>query len=610
MPLIKLQFRPGINREVTPYSNQGGWFDCEKIRFRSGNPEQIGGWTRLSNTTFLGTCRALHAWATLSNDKYLGVGTDLKYYIYLNNVYYDITPLRLTTTLTNPFTAVNGSPTITVAHTAHGASANEFVTFSGATGLGGNITAGILNAEHSIQSVIDANSYTIIVGAVANATDVSGSPGGGTVTAAYEIPNSGYPLFEEGRIWGVDNFGEDLLFNVRGGGIYYWDASAVNPLLQRAVALNSLPGANKTPTVANQILVSDRDRHILAFGCDDEFTPGVQDPMLIRFSNQESLTDWESLPTNTAGSLRLGSGSEIITALETRQQTLVFTDTTLYALQFLGPPFTFGVNAISEAITIASPNAAVAVQDRVFWMGSDNFYVYDGAVSVLPCSVREFIFSLVVKSNTDKIFAGVNAAFSEVWWFFPGFGSLSGEPSRYVIYNYAENLWYYGTMRRGAWLDAGIFEHPVAASAVHVFFEQNRLYEHEDGVNNGEGAAPVAIDSFIRSSVLELGDGDQYMFVSRMIPDVDWPQDFRSDSFVDVGLRMYDYPAGDFFVQSGIGGYTYQRYYDHEAGVLYKPQLFYRLRGRSISFVLKANLLNTAWRLGSTRIDVRTDGRR
>ena len=611
MAFIKLQFRPGINREVTPYANQGGWYDCNNIRFRFGNPQQIGGWTRLTNTTFLGTCRSLHAWVTLTGNKYLGVGTDLKYYIYFNGSYYDITPIRLTATLTNPFTAVDGYDVITVTHTAHGASAREFVTFSGATGLGGNITAGVLNTEHIIESVIDANTYTIRVNAVATAADVAGSPGGGTVTAAYQIPNSGYPLFDGGDIWTSDNYGEDLLYNRRGGGIYYWDASAVNPLQQRGVALSSLPGATATPTIASQILVSDRDRHVIAFGCDDEFTPGVQDPMLIRFSSQESLTDWASTPTNTAGSLRLGSGSEIVTAVETRQQTLVFTDTTLYAMQFVGPPFTFGVNSISESITIASPNAACAVQDQVFWMGTDNFYVYNGAVSVLPCTVRDYVFSTLQRADINKVFSGVNAAFSEVWWFYPGLGSFSGDPDRYVIYNYAENIWYYGTgMRRGAWLDAGIFDYPIASTAVHVNFATNRLLEHEDGVNNGELSPAVAISSFIRSSVIELGDGYQYMFLSRVIPDVDWPQDFRGDSYVEIGLQMYDYPAGELFVQSGISGYSYQRYYDNEAGVLYQPELFYRLRGRSVSLVLKAELLNTAWRLGDTRIDVRTDGRK
>ena len=306
----------------------------------------------------------------------------------------------------------------------------------------------------------------------------------------------------------------------------------------------------------------------------------------------------------------MGSGSEIVCAVETRQQTVVFTDTTLYAMQFIGPPFTFGINAISESITIASSNAAVAVGDKVFWMGDDSFYAYDGAVSEIPCSVREYVFFTLSAADRHKVFAGVNSAFTEVWWFYPSLGSFSAEPDRYVIYNYGENSWYYGRLRRGAWLDRGIFDYPIASSAIHVFFEQNRLFEHENGTNNGDTSPASAIDSFIRSSVIEVGGGDSFMFVSRMLPDVDWSQNARQDSFVELGLRMFDSPAGSLFPQTGINGYTYQRFYDHQAGILFKPELYYRLRGRSVSLVLKANLLNTAWRMGDIRIDVRTDGRR
>ena len=424
MPLAKFQFRPGINREITNYSNEGGWFDGDKIRFRFGYPEKIGGWQRKSTKSFLGISRALHPWVTLSNDQYIGVGTSLKYYIERGGGFNDITPLRNTTAAGDvTFAATNGSSTLTVTDTNHGAVAGDFVTFSAAVSLGGNITAAVLNQEYEIDSIVNANSYTITARAVATVADITidgqytptpvvanssdSGDGGAAVVGAYQI-NVGLDTAVAGAGWGVgtwsrgawgsasnqpvvtnqlrlwshDNFGEDLLINVRDGGIYYWDSSA--GLSTRAVALNTLSGANATPTIAKQVLVSDRDRHVIAFGCDPQATPGVQDPLTIRFSSQESLTDWAATATNTAGELRLGSGSEIVRAVETRQQILVLTDTTLYSMQYLGPPFTFGVGSISENISILSPNAVVAVDDAVFWMGNSEFYAYSGRVENLP----------------------------------------------------------------------------------------------------------------------------------------------------------------------------------------------------------------------------------
>lgn len=623
MALTKLQFRPGINREITSYTNEGGWYDCDKIRFQKGFPEQIGGWQKLSNATFLGTCRSLHPWVALNRNSYLGVGTNLKYYIEFGGDFYDITPIRATVTLTNPFTATNGSNVLVVADTDHGAVTGDFVTFSGATGLGGNVSAAVLNQEYQV-TVVDSNSYTITLSVTANATDASGSPGGGSVTAAYQI-NVGLDTTVIGtgwgtdtwgsgawgeassapvvtstlRLWSADNYGEDLIYNVRDGGIYYWDASVANPLDQRGVALSSLAGANTTPTVAKQVLISDRDRHIIAFGCDDEFSIGTQDPMLIRFSSQESLIDWQTRPDNTAGSLRLGSGSEIVCAVETRQQVLVFTDTTLYAMQFLGPPYTFGVNTLSENITIMSPNAAVAVQDRVYWMGQNEFYAYTGAVNRQPCWVRDYVFGDIDKTQTEKIVAGVNSEHSEVWWFYPSING-GGLVDKYVVYNFSEDTWYYGTMARTAWLDRGVNEYPIAAGL------DGYLYEHENGINDGSVSPSVAIVSYVQSSPMDIGEGDQFSFISRMIPDVSFMNSTATVPKVQLTLSVRNFSDGTYFDS------TTQDYVKTQSVPVEQrtEQLFFRLRGRQMSFKISNVERNVRWRLGSPRVDMRTDGRR
>ena len=604
MPFIKLQFRPGINRDVTQYTNEGGWYSCDKIRFKDGFPQQLLGWTRLINSTYLGIPRTLHPWVNLDGDKYLAMGTSRKYYIVYNGAYYDITPVRATATLTNPFTATDGESTLLVADVAHGALLGDFVTFSGAVGLGGNVTAGVLNAEHAITEVLSPDSYRVTLSVTANATDAAASPGGGTVTAAYQINRDSKT--NPDRIWRQDNYGEDLIFNIRDGGIYYWDASAVNPLTQRGVELASLPGANKTPTIAKQVLISDRDRHVIAFGCDDEFSIGTQDPMLVRFSNQESVTDWESLPTNTAGSLRLGAGSEIICAVETRQQTLVFTDTTLHAMQFLGPPFTFGINVISEGITIMSPNAAVAVGDQVFWMGANSFYVYNGGTSTLPCTVKDIVFSesFMNRALAHLVVAGVNSAHSEVWWFYPSLFATDND--RYVVYNYEDNIWHYGTMDRSAWVDRGIFDYPIAAQARII--NERYLYEHEKGFTAGETSPASAVISFINSSPIEIAEGDQFMFVSRLVPDVDLTASLVSGNlrYVELGLGTANFP------RENTNPFSYQRFYDasNVSSPPYSGELFYRLRGRALVFGLRNSVANVFWRLGSPRVEVRTDGRR
>ena len=639
MPLSKLQFKPGVNREVTAYTNEGGWFDVDYVRFQKGFPEKIGGWQKRSANSFLGSCRALHPWVSLSLDQYLGVGTNLKYYIDEGGYYNDITPIRVTTSAGDvTFSATTGSSVITVSDTAHGAVVNDFVTFSGAASLGGNITADVLNQEYYITEVIDADSYTIAARAAdtsiaditvngqlapstVSATGSDSGNGGSSVIGAYQI-NTGLDIDISGagwgagtwsrgswssassdaivtntlRLWTHDNFGEDLLINVRDGGIYYWDQTGT--LSSRAVDITSLAGGTSVPTVAKQILVSDRDRHVLAFGCDTEPNPGVQDPLAIRFSSQESLTDWQTTANNTAGELRLGSGSEIVTALETRQQVLVFTDTTLYSMQFLGPPFTFGVSSLSENITIAGPNAAIAVDDNVFWMGQSEFYVYSGSVQRLPCMVRDYIFSDLNDGQIEKVNAALNTQHSEIWWFYPS--SNSDEVDKYVVYNYQEQVWYYGTFGRTAWIDRGIFDFPFAANV------DGFVYEHEIGFDDGTTDPVSAIPAYIQSSPIDIGDGEQFMFIRRMIPDVDFKNSTAILPETNITIDVKNAPDGtysssqtDVFVKTQAASVNART-----------EQLYFRLRGRQMRFKISSDELGVDWRLGSPRIDIRSDGRR
>ena len=632
MPLSKLQFKPGVNREITAYTNEGGWFDSDQVRFQKGFPEKIGGWQKRGIDNFLGTCRALHPWVALDRDQYMGVGTNLKYYIDRGGEYNDITPLRLTTAAGDvTFAATNGSSTLVVTDTAHGSVVNDFVTYSGAASLGGVITAGVLNQEYQITLIVNANSYHVTAraaGALINAPLVplpaNGSDsgnGGGSIVGKYQInvgldvtvraSGWGAGTWSRGawgsastdaivsntlRLWSHDNFGEDLLINVRDGGIYYWDETS--GLGTRAVDITSLSTLPSIPTVAKQILVSDRDRHVIAFGCDPESTPGVQDPLTIRFSTQESITDWAARADNTAGELRLGSGSEIVTAIETRQQILIMTDTTLYAMQYLGPPFTFGVTAISENITIAGPNAAIAVDDNVFWMGRSEFYIYSGAVQRLPCMVRDYVFSDLNDNQLEKINVALNTQHSEVWWFYPS--SNSEEVDKYVVYNYLEQVWYYGTFGRTAWVDRGIFDFPIAAN------NDGFLYEHELGFDDGTTNPSSAINAYIQSSPVDIGDGEQFMFIRKMIPDVDFKNSTAIIPETNITLDVKNAPDGTYSSsQTDAFVKTQAATVDNRT-----EQLYFRLRGRQMRFKIGSDELEVTWRLGSPRVDIRPDGRR
>lgn len=704
MPLTKLQFRPGINRETTSYSNEGGWFDMDKVRFRFGFPEKIGGWEKTSATYFLGTCRALHPWVALSGERYLGVGTHLKYYINEGGGYNDITPLRATTsagdvtfsasantlganvaigdtniTLTSSsgfpesgrikinseiitYAAVSGnilqgclrgqSSTTEAAHTSgdavlcatlivtdadHGVLENDFVTYSGAATLGGNITAAILNQEYQVVSKVNANSYLIDAREEASlpsittttgytptyvfaSTSDSGN-GGSSVVGAYQI-NTGLDTTIVGtgwgagtwsrgawgsaaslaasgqtlRIWSHDNFGEDLLINVRDAGIYYWDKT--NGMTNRAVAISDLVGANTAPTIAKKVLVSDRDRHVIAFGCDPQDNIGTQDPLLIRFSDQESITDWAATATNTAGDLRLGSGSEIVTAVETRQQVLVFTDVSLHAMQFLGPPFTFGINTVSENITIASPLSAIAIEDQVYWMGAEEFYVYSGNVQRLPCSVRDYVFSDINSDQLEKVTASTNTAFSEIWWFYPS--ASSTECDKYVVYNYQQQIWYYGSLNRTVWLDRGVESFPIAASTDHA------LYFHERGFDDGSTSPASAITAYIESSQMSMGEGDNFVFLRKLIPDLTFRDSTAAAPSATMTLEARNFPGGP-YLQTNSKTVTKTASVPVEQ---WTNQVNVRLRGRSFAFKIETTDTGVGWRLGSPRVEVQPDGMR
>ena len=704
MPLTKLQFRPGINRETTSYSNEGGWFDMDKVRFRFGYPEKIGGWIKQSTNTFLGSCRALHPWIALDGSNFLGVGTHLKYYINEGGAYNDITPIRFTTSAgdvtfsasantlsagidavvdTIPLTSTSGFPasgrvkidneiityalvsgnnltgcvrgvdntvaashassaavtcaTIIVTDPDHGALENDFVTYSGAATLGGAITADVLNQEYEVTYVINSSSYQIEARTVSTinsitttsginqtyvfATSADSGNGGSSVIGAYQINTgldttivgtgwgagtwsrgawgSGASLATSGqtlRIWSHDNFGEDLIINVRDGDIFYWDKT--NGLANRAVELASLAGASSAPTIAKQVMVSDRDRHVIAFGCDSELEPGVQDPLLIRFSDQENITQWQSRVDNTAGDLRIGSGSKIITAVETRQQILVFTDVSLHAMQFLGPPFTFGINAISENITIASPLAAIAVEDNVYWMGAEEFYAYGGAVQRIPCSVRDYVFTNINNDQLEKVTAGLNTAFSEVTWFYPS--ANSSENDSYVTYNYDQKIWYYGLMSRTCWLDRGVNNDPLAASSDHY------LYFQEIGFDDGSTSPATGITSYIESSQMDLGEGDQFAFMRRLIPDLTFRDSTSPSPQATMTLKVRNFPGGNYLSSDS-------RSVVKTASIpveQFTEQVFVRLRGRSFAFRIESEDTGVGWRLGSPRVDVRPDGRR
>jgi len=703
MPLTKLQFNPGINREITGYANEGGWFNCDKIRFRQGFPEKIGGWVKFSQQSLLGTTRAIHPWTALDGDEYIGFGTSLKYYVFGGSVFNDITPIRATstagavtfavgsTTLSAGMTASDtslsltsstnfpltggvikidseimsyssrsgttllgltrgisgttaashstsatvGSATIQVTQASNGVVVDDFVTFSGAASLGGNMTATVLNQEYQVTGVLSANVFTIsartvstissivVDGAIVQtyvfSTSSDSGAGGASTVGTYQI-NTGLETSVAGtgwgagpwsrggwgsaadttvpgaqlRIWSHDNYGENLIFNVRDGGVYYWDKDIA---FVRAVPIYTIVGAQSAPQVAKQVMISDNDRHVIAFGCDDEFNPGVMDPLLIRFSSQENFLEWRTLPTTTAGSLRIGSGSTVIQAVETKQQILIFTDSSLHSMQYLGPPFTFGINMLSDSISIAGPNVAVAAGESVFWMGQGEFYAYNGVVSQLPCTVKDYVFSDINIGQLDKVYSGVNPNFGEVWWFYPSLNS--NENDRYVIYNYQQNIWYIGTLVRTAWTHRNTGIYPVAAGT------DGYIYIQESGNDDGSTYPPTAVNAYVESSGQDIGDGDQFAFMWRMIPDITF-RNSTGSPMATFTIKSSNFPGAD-FSQSDSRVVAKTSSIPVEQ---FTNQVYIRIRGRSFAFRVESSDLGSAWRVGIPRIDVKTDGKR
>jgi len=629
MPYAKYIFKPGIDREGTDYSNEGGWYDANLVRFRKGRPEKIGGWAKNTLNTFLSTCRALHAWVNLELTKYLGLGTTWKYYVLQGNVFNDITPLRVTTSAGDvTFSASDGDATITVTDASHGAVANDFVTFSGAATLGGLITAEVLNQEYQIATVTNTNVYTIEAKdtdgdeVTANSSD-SGS-GGGSVVGAYQI-NVGLDVFVEGSGWGAGtwgagtfgsvsaisassqlrnwshgNFGEDLVLNPRGGGVYYWDQSG--GATTRAVAVSDLSGAILAPTIALQVLVSDIDRHVVCLGADpinsSNQRTSSSDPMFICWSDQENVTDWEPIATNTAGSLRLSSGSEIIGGLSSREEILIWTDTSMYSMSYIGPPFTFGVNLINQGVGLIGPKAAVNTPDGVYWMDRKGFYKYSGSVQLVPCSVHYYVFSDFNQGQYFQTFGFVNKQFNEVGWFYCSSGETTID--RYVVYNYAENTWTIGQLSRSAWMDEGIFESPIAT---YTTSNVGYLYDQETG-NDADGSPMDNV--YIQSSDFDMHpDGDYYTFIRKVIPDVKFTGNGGSDQTINFVLKSRNFP-GDSLTTDTTQTVTSTT-----------QRLDTRIRARQLAFRIESDddnsseiRLGVGWRLGDTRMDVKPDGRR
>ena len=622
MPLTKLLFKPGINREGTNYSNEGGWFDGDKIRFRSGYVERIGGWIKTGPTPFAGTCRKLHDFTTLASENLLFMGTNTKAYLEDSGALYDITPIRRTVTLgTNAFTTQNtGQGIINVADVGHGVKVGDYVTFSGTTAFDG-LTTGDLNKEQIVTEIVSGDIYKVNTGGACTSGSTTG--GGASIVAAYQInvglnntvlgPGWGagtWGRFTWGsgagslagqtlRLWFADDYGEDLLMNIADGTIYYWDASGT--VTTRAVPLTSLAGANEVPIIARKVLVSETDRHVLCFGANQIYT-SEQDPLLIRWSSQESVTDWVPTATNTAGDIRLSQGSEIITAVRTSRQILVWTDHSLHSVQFIGPPYTFGTALLGDNIRIAGPNVAIGVNDIVFWMGQENFYMYDGRIQSIPCSVRDYVFNDMNRNQSFKFHAGSLASQNEVWWYYCS--EDSEEIDRYVVYNYLENLWYYGILSRTAWNDraSGQRSYPQAASTDQF------LYNQENGLEDGSVSPAVAVDAHIQSADFDIGDGDNFMLIRRILPDLSFngsTADQPEVIFTMVARNYNGTGTNDGSVSGDVVRSTIL-----SGGLDYTDQVFMRLRGRQMALKVSNDTTGVKWRLGAPRLDMRPDGRR
>jgi hypothetical protein len=624
VPLQKLQFRPGVIKDVPAYTSTGGWYDCNLVRFRNGFPQPIGGWQKYADTQFNGICRDLIAWIALSGTDYIGLGTTTKYYLESGGSLVDITPIRDIETLTNPFAATNGSYVLTVTDIAHGCLDGDYVTFSGATSLGGNVTAAVLNREYTVTEVLSANTYTVTMSVAANSSD---SGGGGTVTAAYQI-NIGLDTQVGGvgwgagtwglgtwgtartistgnslRLWSSDNFGQDLFFCVRDGGIYYW--SPTLGASARGIPLNdaTLTSDPACPSIGTMVRTSDQQRHLIVFGGNNYFNNdgtinNSQDPLLVKWSDQEDFTVWSPSATNSAGDFRLGSGTKIIHAVETKREFLIWTDTALYSMQYLGPPYTYGINQIASNTTALGFNSFCNVEDVVYWMGNGKFYVYDGRTQELPCPVLKHVFNNFNYQQSDKLFAAVNSKFNEVTWFYPSANSFENDV--YVTYNYAEKAWTYGNLARTAWVDSGANIYPIAASV------DSYLYNHEFGLDDGSTNPPTPLVTYIESAPIEIGSGDQFSFIKKIIPDVGFYESTSGSPTVTMTLKTQNFPGAN-YINTTNSSISQTATIPIEQ---FTEQAFVRLRGRQLSFRISGEQVGTFWVLGTPRIEIQPDGKR
>jgi len=608
MPLVRYSFSPGINKEGTDYSNEGGWNDSNFIRFRSGRPEKIGGWQKRTTNTFIGTARKILQWSSLDSDKFIALGTHKKLYILQGTSFNDITPIRATTTNGIVFSAANGSSSITATDDDHGAVKGDFVTLSGAASLGGVVTAAVLNQEYEITAVT-TDTYTFTAkdtdGDTVTANSSDSGNGGSGVDGAYQI-NIGLDVFVDGigygsgfwgettwgsgtsgfssqlRLWSLDNFGEDLVSCGRFGSIFYWDKS--NGLTTRAVPLASLSGASNPPANALQVIVSEKDKHLLALGCTP-FGGSAIDFMQIRWSDQANAADWTPTTANSAGDVRLSSGSQIIAGLKTRQEIVIWTDTSIYSLRFVGAPYIFSVDLITEGVSLLSPNAAINANNVVYFMDQDNFYVYSGGIQTMPCSVRAYVFEDFNHSQAYKVFASRNAQFNEVTWFYCS--SSSEEINRYVTFNYLEKNWTIGQLSRTAWLDAGITsEKPIATSSSY-------LYNHETGYDD-DGSAMTA---YIESADFDIDDGDHFSFIRRLLPDIKF---IGTSNAPEVTYTIKTRSSGSGTLVTAT-----------QTSVSNSTEITdIRARGRQVRLRIENTDINNGWRLGDVRLDVRPDGLR
>ena len=623
MALQKLQFKAGINQDVTNYSNEGGWFECDKVRFLNGYPEKIKGWEQNGTYTLDGTCRALFGWVTSFTDNFLAIGTNSKVYIDVGENLNDITPIRATSEANNIFAATDGSSTIVVTSSSHGAVTGDFVTFSGAVSLGGNITAAALNQNYEITK-IDSNSYSISARDTDNNTvtaNSSDSGNGGTstvqtfeITAGNGTVEYGYgwgtstwgrltwgsgslqPVILPLTVWFFDNFDNDLIMNVNTdgkGAIYYWARGSVvdptNVISTRAVLLSSRSNASDVPAEVGQIMVSQVDRHLLAFGATP-FGGGTFDPLLIRFSNQDEPENFTPSTLNSAGFIKVSSGSRIVTAFRTRQEILIFTDMSVHSLQFLGTTDVFGLQELEANISIASPRCVAGASNILFWMGADKFYMYNGKVDTLPCTLRDFVFNNINFDALSYVYAGTVEAQSEVWWFYPSKNSSTNDS--YIVYNYKECVWFYGSLNRSAWLDSNLRQFPQAVG-------DNFVYNHEVG-NDADGSA---MSAFITSSDFDIGDGDKFTLVNRIIPDVSFTGSNASEPTVKMTVKPRNFPGSTYSVEND------KNVIETSVNV-YTEQVFLRARARQMGFKISSDTLGTTWKLGSPRLDGRPDGRR